>query len=271
MSDSPTFDPIQSRLQYTYTLFEPIRARFRRGSVRRGGHDRPDATPIYARRFGVDPATLFKEVKGYGVESSYTVEQEQIVMESLTLLRTFVAGDEERPPFAEHVVQAYLTRTAPSFTLALLRATEALLSEVVGVHPEEAATFDAIFRVAGGEGFRDLIRIYGPRLLEAALDRQEMAQPDILTFVDVHDGVRREPSGTSIPFKYEVWCPGRTLARTYLNQAQHAATTLVREHGVTLAPTLRQELLNFPQEVSGYLNEFVQNLLTPILKRYRIT
>jgi hypothetical protein len=37
---------------------------------------------------------------------------------------------------------------------------------------QHVASLDALFRVAGGEGFRDLIRVYGAHLLEHAVRRR---------------------------------------------------------------------------------------------------
>ncbi|MBA3532845.1 MAG: hypothetical protein H0T73_13045 [Ardenticatenales bacterium] len=269
MTDSPD-DATRSHLQHTYALFAGIRRRFNGASVKRGGHDRPEATPLYVRRLGVEGARLFGGVDVYAVESAFTEEQESYMMEALAALKNFVSGKEGAAPLAERIVQQYLHHTAPYFVLAMLRSTEDLLRDFVAAHPGEAAILDAIFRVAGGEGFRDLIRIYGARLLEEALANVELTQPDILAFVDVHDSFRKDSSGKTVQAKYEVWCPGRSLARAYLNQCHDAARTLVQVHGVRIAPPKRDEYLIFPHEISAYLNDFAQQLLAPVLERYGI-
>ncbi|MBD1909781.1 MULTISPECIES: hypothetical protein [unclassified Leptolyngbya] len=264
-------DAIHARLQYTYTLFHDIRQKFNKNAVERGGYERADVTSMYVRKYGVKAYAFLGGAKNCAVESSFTEEQERYIDETLTSLTGFIVGKYATCSFADRVTHHYVHTTAPYFVLAMLGSTEALLNEYLNAKPEDAAILDAIFRVAGGEGFRDLMRIYGADLLDGVLTNKKVSQPKTLAFVDLHDCYRKDDSGKTLPGKYEVWCPGRSLARAYLNQCQIAAQTLANQHGVRFAPSTSEEFQAFPQEISIYMKQFLQAMISPILEKYGIT
>ncbi|MFL5805059.1 MAG: hypothetical protein ACJ8CR_25360, partial [Roseiflexaceae bacterium] len=213
---------------------------------------------------------ILQGVKQYTVEASFSDEQlSQVNAASLALRRT-VLGGQTAPSFAERVVGQYQHGAHGYFLLAMLRATEDVLRETARAEPQLVAALDALFRVAGGEGFRDLIRFYGAHLLEHAASNTTTPAPDLLAFVNVHDCMRRDEGGAFAPAKYEVWCPGNDLARVYFSQCQSAAEVLVRQHGVRSPFPLHEELSVLPFEISTYLTDFVQRLAQPVLRQYGI-
>jgi hypothetical protein len=122
----------------------------------------------------------------------------------------------------------------------------------------------------GGEGIRDLIRLYCAHLLEHAIGDAETPAPDLLAFVNIHDHVRRDESGAPVNIRYEVWCPGNDFSRAYFSQCEAAARALVQQHGVRSAYPLHEEVRLLPPEISAYMTEFVQRLATPVLQHYAI-
>ena len=270
MTDKNSQEAIHARLQYTHTLFQDIRQRFNSVAIERGGYERIGVTSMYVRKFGVRAYAFLAGAKTCTVESSFTAEQEQYINESLTSLTGFIVGKHTNRSFADRVTHHYVQSTAPYFILAMLKSTEELLNEYLEAKPEDSAILDAIFRVAGGEGFRDLMRIYGARLLDGVLTNTKVSQPNTLAFVDIHDCYRKDNSGKTIPAKYVVWCPGRRLARAYLNQCQIAAQKLVHEHGVRFAPSTSEEFQVFPHEISVYMKQLLQDSVSPVLQTYGI-
>src|SRR5262249_25409659 len=135
-------------------------------------------------------------------------------------------------------------------------------------HPQLVAALDALFRVAGGEGIRDLIRFYCVHLLEHAISNAETPAPDLLAFVNTHDHMRPDQTGAPVNIRYEVWCPGNDFSRAYFGQCETAARALVEQHSVRSAYSLREEVRLLPPEISTYMTEFVQQLARPILQDY---
>ena len=60
----------------------------------------------------------------------------------------------------------------------------------------------------------------------------------------------------------------RRLARAYLNQCQIAAQKLVHEHGVRFAPSTSEEFQVFPHEISVYMKQLLQDIVSPVLQTY---
>jgi hypothetical protein len=263
-------ESIRTKLQFTYTLFQDIRTRFNGATVRRGGHERIGAASAYARKFGVDDMAAFQNVSKYSVESSYSDEQLEAVNETLIAFKGFIAGRNAEQALAQRIVGRYLGDAGPYFTLAMLKGTEDVLADFIAIHPDQVMVLDAIFRVAGGEGFRDLIHIYGIRLLEQALTNTEVSLPDLLAFVDIHDALRKDESGALVETKYEVWCPGHSLAKVHFQQCKLAAWKLVHEHSVQFSPTKQEEFLAIPDEISVHMQTFLLRLVLPVLTRYDI-
>ncbi|HEY9672287.1 MAG TPA: hypothetical protein V6D11_12640 [Waterburya sp.] len=268
MTDANSKEAISARLQYTYSLFQDIRQRFNGAAIERGGYERTGVTSKYVRKFGVRAYAFLAGAKTCTVESSFTEEQEEYINETLTSLTGLIVGKHANCSFADRVTHYYVHSTAPYFILAMLKSTEEMLYDYLEAKPEDSAILDAIFRVAGGEGFRDLMRIYGARLLDGVLTNTKVLQPNSLAFVDIHDCYRKDDSGKTVAAKYEVWCPGRRLARAYLNQCQIAAQKLVHEHGVRFAPSTSEEFQVFPQETSIYMKQFLQDIVSPVLHTY---
>ena len=102
------------------------------------------------------------------------------------------------------------------------------------------------------------------------LTNTKVSQPNSLAFVDIHDRYCKDDSGKTVTAKYEVWCPFRRLARAYLNQCHIAAQKLVREHGVSFAPSTSEEFQVFPHEISIYMKQLLQDIVSPVLQRYGI-
>ncbi len=269
MTDPNPPDPIYARLHHTYTLFDNIRHKFNGAAIERGGYERIGLTSMYVSKFGAKAYAFLGGAKTCSVESSFTEEQEQYINETLTSLTGFIVGKHANKQLADRVIHHYVHSTAPYFILAMLKSTEELLNDYLKAKPEDSAVLDAIFRVAGGEGFRDLMRIYGARLIDEVLTNTKVSQPN-LAFVDIHDCYRQDESGETVIVKYEVWCPGRRLARAYLNQCQIAAQKLVREHGVSFAPSTSEEFQLFPHEISIYMKQVLQDIVSCILRKYGI-
>jgi hypothetical protein len=263
-------DAIREQLRHTYDLFADIRAKFDGPGVERGGHLRAGFTPVYIKKFGAYADAILQGVKHYSVEASFSDEQLAHINAATVALRRHVVGVAPAPGMAERVVEQFLHGAHGYFLLAMLRATEDVLRELVRAEPQLVASLDALFRVAGGEGFRDLIHFYGAHLLEHAVKSTTAPAPDLLAFVNVHDCMRRDQSGVLAHMKYEVWCPGNDLARLYFGQCQAAAEALVRRHGLRSPFPLPEELGVLPMEISGHLTDFVQRLAQPILRQHGI-
>jgi hypothetical protein len=259
-------DEIRQQLQITHQLFQSVRKKFDGPNAVRGGYERPLIAPVMIRKFKTD---VQDDVK-YSVEASYTEEQLNYVNDTLIELKGFIAGRRGGKVLADSIVYQYLHGTAPYFMLAMLKATEDTLTDFIKVKPQHAIVLDAIFRVAGGEGIRDLIRIYGTRLLENAIHNTDASLPGIFAFIDTHDCYRKDAAGRSIEVKYEVWCPGRSLAKIYFDQCKIAADKLVKDHNVQYSPSSREEFQAFPSEISVYMREFMQQLLAPVLEKYQV-
>ena len=135
-------------------------------------------------------------------------------------------------------------------------------------NPQLAHVLDAIFRIAGSEGIRDLVRMYCAHHLEQALLQASAPMPDIMAFVDVHDRETVDAAGAVVRTKYEVWCPGTDLAKAIFRQCEAAAQDLVASHGVSFALSLQEEVTLMPVDISRYMTTFVQNAIVPTLKRY---
>jgi hypothetical protein len=156
------------------------------------------------------------------VEASFDTEQLRAVTATLLLLKGWITGHTGHTPFAERVIDAYLSHTRPYFVAALLHATEAVLAAFLTTHPDHAPVIDAIFCVAGSEGFRDLVRLYDARVLEHASTATMVTFPDILAFVNLHERTIRTLDGGWQEARYEVWCPGYDLAKEYHQHRRHA-------------------------------------------------
>jgi hypothetical protein len=192
------------------------------------------------------------------------------VNEAIRVFRAAMLSKEPGASLSERVVGHYLRTSHQYFLLAMLRATEDVLRDMVSAYPQLVAALDALFRVAGGEGVRDLTRFYCAHLLEHAITETETPAPDLLAFVNTHDHMRRDETGAPMSIRYEVWCPGNDFSRAYFGQCESAAQMLVQQHGVRSAYPLHEEVRLLPPEISTYMTEFVQQLAKPILQRYTI-
>jgi hypothetical protein len=92
MTDTNSQTAIHARLQYTYTLFQPIRQKFNTSVIERGGYERADVTSLYIRRYGVKAYAFLGGAKTCTVESSFTEKQEIYINETLTSLTGFIVG-----------------------------------------------------------------------------------------------------------------------------------------------------------------------------------
>ncbi|HEY1011414.1 MAG TPA: hypothetical protein VGE07_01840 [Herpetosiphonaceae bacterium] len=271
MDHQPTDDEIRRQLAATSALFQPIRAAFRGPGRERGGHERPGVTPIYQKKYGEHFKLIYPEIERYSVESSFTAEQLGYVQAALVALRDAVVGADGGPALAERVTGVFLASTRPYFMAAMLKALEDALREVFERQPLLAAALDAIFRVAGSEGMRDLVRVYCAHQLEHALAGAASPMPDLLAFVDVHQ--REEPpagsppAGQPVRTAYEVWCPGTDLAKAIFRQCEMAATGLARDHGVDFAPGIAEEAGMVP-EVTAHLTKFARACALAAMARY---
>jgi hypothetical protein len=260
---------VRAVLRETYARFAPIRARFAGGSEERGGYERPGVTPIWTRKFGAYAQVLHEGVDRYVVEASFDHEQLADVQATLLLLKSTIDGTQHPTSLADRIVCCYKEETTPFWALALLRATEGLLRDVVALHPAQVCVLDAIMRVAGGEGLRDLIRFHGIRLLQQTKAQTVADFPDILAFVDVHHAQRQGTGGVLLHTKYEVWCPGYDLSKVFWAQCCRAATRLVQEHAATTTPSVEEEARQLP-EVSRHLGTYVARLTNSTLRQYGI-
>ena len=116
---------------------------------------------------------------------------------------------------------------------------------------------DALFCVAGGEGFRDLLRLYDARVLEHTRNQTTINFPDILAFVNIHERELRITEGRWETQRYEVWCPGYDCAKEYHTQCVQAAVHLVTQHGVSFVPALSEEVSLLPSDLVAHLTRFV--------------
>jgi hypothetical protein len=183
------------------------------------------------------------------------------------LYRRAAPRGERHDPCAE---RHYLTTTRPYFVRALLCATEDLLAGFLTASPEYAPVVDAIFCVAGSEGFRDLIRLYDARALEHAIAATASAFPDILAFVNIHERPARDAEGRWQDARYEVWCPGYDLAKECHQQCAQAARSLVEQYEITFTPPLSEEVLALPEDLVAHLTAFVRNRTTELIRQYDI-
>ncbi len=262
-------DEVRRQLLLTQTLFQDIRQRFNGASVERGGNERPGLTPVYTRKFKTDAAAIFHADR-YTIEASFSPEQLNLINETLSQLKAVIAGKAGAAPLADRIIYHFAQTTGLNFVVALIKSTEDVLDEFMTLNPEQAYVSDAIFRVAGGEGFRDLVSLYGARLLEQAIKQSPADPPDLLRFVDIHDKVMVGEGGQTLQVKYEVWCPGHSLALEYFTQYASAATRLVNEHGVQFSRPIKEEMSEFPRELSTYWKGHVQGLVNGVLQRYGI-
>lgn len=261
-----TLDPAdRRRLVETAARFAPLRARFAHPGAERGGHVRAGFTPIYARLAGAHAATLFAAVDHHHVESSFSPDQLAAVQHALVLLRHVVNGATGGPALADQLARCYLERTRPAFRLALLRALEGCLDTALATHPAEAAVFDAIMRVAGGEGLRDLVCFFGAHLLEETLAGTRTPFPDLTALVAVHERRTVAADGRPRQTRAEIWCPGTDLARAIFAQAETAAQALVARHGVTFALSTREEAALLPADLPAGFTRRVQQQADAIL------
>jgi hypothetical protein len=157
---------LATHISAAYQQFAAVRQRFEQPGTERGGCPRDGVTPVYVRKFGDHAATIFLNLAT--VEASFDANQLRAITATLLVLKGWITGRAAPVPLAERIIDAYLSDTRPYFVPALLRATEATLTDFLGAHPDHAPVLDAIFCVAGGEGFRDLVRLYDARALEHA-------------------------------------------------------------------------------------------------------
>ena len=262
---SPLSD-LAIRLRATYDQFAPIRERFQSPGVERGGCPRAGITPVYVRKFGDYVTTIFPNLAT--VEASFDAAQLQAITNTLLVLKSWITGHTQRPPLAERINEVYLRHTRPYFVAALLRATEEVLDAFLTTHPEHAPVLDAIFCVAGSEGFRDLICFQGPRVLEHASAKTAPTFPDILAFVNMHERTIRAADGNWQEARYEVWCPGYDLAKEYHQQCVQAAYTLVSQQQVFFVPTLQEEAAVLPVNMVSHLTTFVRTKTMRLVDQY---
>jgi hypothetical protein len=264
MADPPS--EVAARISAANHQFASVRHRFDRPGVERGGCPRAGITPIYARKFGEHITTIFPNLAT--VEASFDAEQLRAVTTTLLLLKSWITGHSQQAPLAERIVGAYLSDTRPYFVAALLRATEAVLVGFLTAHPDHAPVIDAIFCVAGSEGFRDLVRFYDARALEHASAATTLTFPDILAFVNLHERVSRSVDGSWEESRYEVWCPGYDLAKEYHQQCVQAAHALIHQHQVVFVPTLEEEVRMLPENLVTYFTTLVRAKTLELVQEY---
>ena len=264
MSNPPL--EVAARMSATYHQFTSVRQRFDRPGVERGGCPRAGVTPVYVRKFGDHAATIFPNLAT--VEASFDAEQLRAVTATLLLLKGWMTGHTEHAPLAERITNAYLRYTRPYFGAALLQATEAMLTTFLTAHPDHAPVIDAIFCVAGSEGFRDLVRLYDARALEHASATTALTFPDILAFVNLHERVIRAADGTWQEARYEVWCPGYDLAKEYHQQCVQAAHALVHQHQIVFVPTLQEEVSMIPDNLVTHFTTLVRTKTLELVQEY---
>jgi hypothetical protein len=248
------------RVQAAERLFEPIRRRFSAPGAERGGCLRAGVTPVYVRKFGEHAATVFPGLAT--VESSFDEAQLRAVTASLVALKNWINGAATRGiptgDLAALIERHFLAATRPYFLLALLRATEQALAEFMAASPADAPVIDAIFRVAGSEGVRDLIQLYAAHMLEQTAQGNPGSLPDILAFVNLHE--RPGPSPSAPATSFEVWCPGYDLSKAFFGHCQRAARSLHEQGALTSIPSLAEETAQLPPSLVQHLNSYVGRL-----------
>lgn len=257
---------LAARIRAAYHQFASVRHRFEHPGVERGGCPRVGVTPIYVRKFGEHAATIFPNLST--VEASFDAEQLRAVTATLLLVKSWITGHTQQVPLAERIVGAYLSDTCPYFVAALLRATEAVLIGFLNAHPDHAPALDAIFCVAGSEGFRDLVRLYDARALEHASAATTLTFPDILAFVNMHERVSRSANGSWQESRYEVWCPGYDLAKEYHQQCVQAAHALIYQHQIVFVPTLEEEVSMLPDNLVSHFTTLVRAKTLELIQEY---
>ncbi|HAJ59719.1 MAG TPA: hypothetical protein DCP31_10975 [Cyanobacteria bacterium UBA8543] len=108
MTDPNSQEAIETRLHYTYTLFQNIRQRFNGAAIERGGYERTGVTSMYVSKFGARSYAFLAGAKTCTVESSYTEDQEQYINETLTSLTGFIVGKHANCSFADRVTHYYV-------------------------------------------------------------------------------------------------------------------------------------------------------------------
>lgn len=255
-------------LAATYKLFVPIRQRFTSSGVERGGYPRPGLTPVYIRKFGAHAATIFPNLST--VEASFTAEQLAVVMHAILLLKGWMTGAEGQPNLTTRILEHFHHTTHSYFALALLRSTEDLLAGCIKAHPAQAPVFDALFRVAGSEGLRDLIQLYGTRLLNQTLHGESAALPDILGFVNLHQRPPQTGSVTETGEQYEVGCPGHDFAKVFYHHCQAAASHLIKHEALDRIASREMELRSLPIDMVSHFTLFAHQNVAYILTLYGI-
>ncbi|KAB8141426.1 hypothetical protein F8S13_18645 [Chloroflexia bacterium SDU3-3] len=248
-------------LAASWLLFAPIRERFVRPGVERGGCPRHGLTPVYARKLAGHAEAIFPGLNG--VESSFTEPQLHAVTAAIVALRRHMDGH-TAPPLSALIVRHFQGGAGPSFLRALLRSTEDLLDTCMRAEPQHIAAIDALFRVAGGEGFRDLIQHYEARALAQAIAGEDVVFPDILAFVNMHERQARDAQGQWRTERYEVWCPGYDFAKAYHQQCRAAARELAAG-GVIVALPLEEEMLYMPENLVAHFTHFATGLALQLL------
>src|SRR5579859_6264193 len=124
-------------------------------------------------------------------------------------------------------------------------------------------------RVVVGKGImRSGKPVTGRKSLVSLAQPGSRSLPDMTAFVDIHDALRKGADGDRVLVKYEVWCPGHSLSKVFFEQCQIAARTLVEAHNVSFAPSTQDEFKMFPGEISVYLQNFMRDLIAPLLAQY---
>jgi hypothetical protein len=236
-------------------LFASLHKRFSGPGNERGGCPRSGVTPIYARKFGEHAASIFPNL--VGVESSFDNDQFRAVTATILALKAWMTGRSAAPCLADRIVDSYLQHSQPYFVAAMLRATDMCLVEFIAVAPEHAPAIDALFRVAGSEGFRDLVQFYDARVLDALTRNAECPFPDILAFVNLHERQVRDSAGRWQAMRYEVWCPGYDFAKEYHAQCIVAAQRLVHDHGIQQAQPYAEEMAMIPFDLVRHFTALV--------------
>lgn len=254
---------ISDQLQSSYDLFAPIRARFVGVGVERGGIERIGVVPVYVKRYGAYLPHVFPDIQHFRVESTFTPEQLELVNAALLAVKQQVNHADDS--LCQRIVEQFNHATKPYFLLATVRAVEAVLASTLHDQPQHGATLDAIFRVAGSEGIRDVIRLYGAHMLDHALNKTAPTIPDLLAFVHVH---LRETAHGNV--HAEVWCPGTDLAKAMLHHMHQAALMLVNEHDIKLSLALDMEARALPVDLVHHFTTFVQRRAHSMLLQHGV-
>ena len=257
---------LAARISAAYHQFAAVRQRFDHAGADRGGCPRDGVTPVYVRKFGAHAATIFPNLTT--VEASFDADQLRAVTSTLLLLKGWITGHAAHISLAERIIDAYLRDTRPYFVPALLRATEAILTAFLIAHPDHAPVLDAIFCVAGSEGFRDLVRLYDARALQHASTATTIGFPDILAFVNLYERLSRTADGTWQELRYEVWCPGYDLAKVYHQQCVQAAQALIEQHQIVFVPSLQEEVSMIPDNLVRHFTSFVRTKTMQLIREY---